>query len=425
VGTGKTLTATGSVADGHSGLNYTVNFVTNTTGAITAKAITITANSRIKIYGDAVVFAGTEFTVTAGSLASVDSIATVTLTSTGALVSAVVGTYPIVAVVGSAVFNAGTASNYAITYVNGTLTVNPRAANAAYIGQNVFVSSGSSSTTAQVTLTASVADPDGAGSIANANVTFTDLLSGKVLASGVKVSLVSNSDTHTGTANTVVTLSTGQYGAQEYLIEVKVGGSYYNTQQTTADSTSAAYKATHAMVSVMIPATAFSTQGAGPLDKLSSAAGQYGDATQVGYTVGMKYNSKGTSPQGQVQLVVQRSDGTYYIKSNSISSLAFAAKVGTQPSKDVTIYTKASIYKVANGVLTSVDGGVTLRVDAHEGCTTSPSCSLSSSDTIGFTVLSSKDSSLYYSNNWVYDSNTLAWKTVNQLVTGPTAVVIN
>ena len=91
----------------------------------------------------------------------------------------------------------------------------------------------------------------------------------------------------------------------------------------------------------------------------------------------------------------------------------------------MTIYTKASIYKVANGVLTSVDGGVTLRVDAHEGCGTSPGCSGTGGDSIGFTVLSSKDSSLYYSNNWVFDSLTLAWKTVKQPVSGATAVVIN
>jgi hypothetical protein len=66
-------------------------------------------------------------------------------------------------------------------------------------------------------------------------------------------------------------------------------------------------------------------------------------------------------------------------------------------------------------------------VDAHEGCTTSPSCGSSSGDTIGFTVLSGKDSSLYYSNNWAYDNSTLAWKTILQPVTGAngTAVVIN
>ena len=46
---------------------------------------------------------------------------------------------------------------------------------------------------------------------------------------------------------------------------------------------------------------------------------------------------------------------------------------------------------------------------------------------IGFTVLSSKTSALYYSNNWVYDSATRAYRTVMQTVTGSasTGVVIN
>ena len=50
VGTGKTLTAAGSVNDGNSGNNYTVTFVTNTTGAITARAITVTAATNTKVY---------------------------------------------------------------------------------------------------------------------------------------------------------------------------------------------------------------------------------------------------------------------------------------------------------------------------------------------------------------------------------------
>jgi hypothetical protein len=141
--------------------------------------------------------------------------------------------------------------------------------------------------------------------------------------------------------------------------------------------------------------------------------------------MGLQYNSKGTNPQGQVQLVLQRSDGLYYVKSNSLSSLAFVTPVGTQPIKDVTVYTKASIYKVNGGTLTSIDGGVTLRVDAHEGCTTSPTCSTSSNDTIGFTVLSGKDSSLYYSDNWIYNTAIAGWSTVQQSLAGAAGVVIN
>ena len=312
------------------------------------------------------------------------------------------------------------------------VTVTQRLGIVAYIGQTLFVTSGSSSTTAQVTLSASVADPDPSHSIlGNATVTFTDLLTGKVLASGVKVSPVSNSNTSTGTANTVVTLSSGQYGAQQYLIQVTLAGYYQNCQQTgpvsnasgtyctgspPVDHSDPAYKAANPTVVVMIPLTINSMQAAGLIPKVAEAAGTYGDASSANYTVGLKYNNGGTNPQGQVQLILQRGDVTYYIKSNSLSSLAFSGIC----NKDVTVYTKASIYKISSGgALTSVDGNVSLRLDAHDGdnngvgtCT-----GLTSGDTIGFTVLSSKTSALYYSNQWVYDSATKSYRTKQQLIT--------
>jgi hypothetical protein len=304
------------------------------------------------------------------------------------------------------------------------LSITAREGRVAYIGHTVFVSSGSSSTTAQVTLTASVFD-DGTsvGSVTTGTVTFTDLLSGKVLASNVPVALV-NGDTHSGTANTIVTLSTGQYGAQQYLIEVTLNGQYKNLQQTGAASTSDAYKAAHPVVTVMIPETINSTQGAGTLPKLASAAGTYGDATSASYTMGLAYTNTGTNPQGQIQLVLLRPDGTYFVKSNSLTSLAFS-KPGTDGfNKDVTVYTKASIYKVTASGITSVDGNVTLRIDAHEGCVGSP-CSGSSGDAIGFTVLSSKNSALYYSNNWIYDTAKKGYATVMQAIAQTVAVVIH
>jgi hypothetical protein len=333
----------------------------------------------------------------------------------------VTGTYAITCAPGTLA-----SSNYLFTFSTGTLSVTPREAVVAYIGQTTFVTSGSSSTTAQVTLTASVADPDGLGTVGAATVDFYDLTSGKLLASGVKVSPVSNTDTRTGTATTTVTLSTGQYGAQSYLIEVRLGGQYRNTQQTGAAPGTAPYEAAHPMVTAMIPPTAYSTQGAAPISKLATAAGTYADAGSVRYSLGMKYNSKGTSPQGQMQIILQRGAGTYYIKSNSISSLAFSGATGSGPAKDVTIYAKASIFRIASdGTQTSIDGGVTLRIDAHEGCGSSPNCSGTSGDTIGVTVLSSKDSSLYYSNNWAYDSVTKSFRTLRQNVAGPSGVIIN
>jgi hypothetical protein len=344
--------------------------------------------------------------------------------------------------------NGGSDNNYSFNYVNGKITVVAQEAPVAYIGQTTFVTSGSSSTTAQVALSASLQDATGdLGNVGTATLTFTDLLSGKVLATGVKVSPVSNTNVTQGTANTIVTLSTGQYGAQEYLIQVSVDkGNYQNCQQTGAygttcqtgypapggtnpwpvDTSSTQYAAAHPTVTVMIPPTQYSMQGVGSIPILSSAAGSFGNATSANYTIGMQYNNKGTNPQGQIQLTLERAAGngypagTYYIKSNSISSMAFSNAPAGQPSKDVTIYTKASIYSVSSsGAMTSVDGNVTLRVDAHEGCATSPNCSSQTSpDLIGFTVLSSKTGNLYYSNNWIYNNAVAGWSTVEQSMPG-------
>jgi hypothetical protein len=73
VGTGKTLTPSGTVTDGNSGANYTYSFVNNTSGAITTRAITVTAASDSKVYDGNTTSAGVP-TVTAGSLVGGDSI---------------------------------------------------------------------------------------------------------------------------------------------------------------------------------------------------------------------------------------------------------------------------------------------------------------------------------------------------------------
>ena len=102
--------------------NYTVANP-NGTLTVTAKALTITASARTKIYGDVTTFAGTEFTSL--GLTNSDEVSSVTLSSTGAIATATVAgsTYSIVA---SAATGTGL-SNYTINYVDGALTVTPRA----------------------------------------------------------------------------------------------------------------------------------------------------------------------------------------------------------------------------------------------------------------------------------------------------------
>ncbi|SMC48537.1 MBG domain-containing protein [Pedobacter africanus] len=84
--------------------------------------LTITANSSSKTYGNAVTFAGTEFT--AAGLVNGNTVTGVSLNSTGAAATATVAgsAYPIVA---SGATGTGLA-NYNISYNNGALTVNPK-----------------------------------------------------------------------------------------------------------------------------------------------------------------------------------------------------------------------------------------------------------------------------------------------------------
>jgi hypothetical protein len=104
-GTGKTLTATGSVNDGNSGNNYAVTFVADNTGVINQRAISITANpGQNKIVGTV----DPVFTYTVGGLGLVGGD-----TLTGVLARAPGET------VGGYAFNLGTldaGTNYIITF---------------------------------------------------------------------------------------------------------------------------------------------------------------------------------------------------------------------------------------------------------------------------------------------------------------------
>jgi hypothetical protein len=71
VGTGKTLTPAGSVDDGNGGNNYAVTFANNTAGVITARAVTVTADAKIKVIGQP--DPALTFQVTSGSLIPGDS----------------------------------------------------------------------------------------------------------------------------------------------------------------------------------------------------------------------------------------------------------------------------------------------------------------------------------------------------------------
>jgi hypothetical protein len=129
-GTGLTLTPTGSVNDGNGGHNYAVTFVANTTGVITARAITVTAATNTKTY-DGTTSAAATPAVTAGSLVSGDAAA-----FTESYGSPDVGTRLTLTAAGSVNDGYG-GQNYAVTYVantTGQITAGP-AAQLAFVTQ--------------------------------------------------------------------------------------------------------------------------------------------------------------------------------------------------------------------------------------------------------------------------------------------------
>jgi hypothetical protein len=126
-GTPATASVTGSPYDivvsdalGEGLGNYTISYVKGSF-TVDPKALTVTANDQSKNYGDIYTFAGTEF-ATLGLINS-DAVDSVTLTSDGATATASVTGSPY-DIVASAGVGSGL-GNYTITYVNGSLTVDP------------------------------------------------------------------------------------------------------------------------------------------------------------------------------------------------------------------------------------------------------------------------------------------------------------
>jgi hypothetical protein len=121
-----------SNAQGSGLMNYTISYVSGTLNinpanlTITADADANAANGQTafsKSYGQALTFAGSEFTTS--GLVNSDSVSSVSLSSTGAGASATVAGSPYTVTINSA--QGSGLSNYTISYVNGSLTVSPKA----------------------------------------------------------------------------------------------------------------------------------------------------------------------------------------------------------------------------------------------------------------------------------------------------------
>ena len=112
------ITGSGAGGGTYTPANYVTTYVDGTLTVVPA-ALTITANDATKTAGTALSFAGTEFTST--GLKNGDTVAAVTLVSSGTPTAAASGAYAIDA--SNAAGGTYVASNYATTYTAGTLAV--------------------------------------------------------------------------------------------------------------------------------------------------------------------------------------------------------------------------------------------------------------------------------------------------------------
>jgi len=355
------------------GSNYSLSYVgANLT--INQRAATIVANAFTRLFGEA----NPTFTAVVSGTANNETL-NYSLTTVATQFSPV-GSYTILVSLGSN-------PNYSVVTTPATLTIEERDAAARYIGQTIAVASGSSATSAQVSLAASVQDPTGLG-LVGAKVTFIDTLTNRVLASNVPVSPVAGSPFN-GTANTFVTLSTGTYGSQLYNVKVIVTGNYTNEAQLSGSSAS---------ITVTKPAGTEMISASGRIAQSSGVAGTYGvtvsgDAT---FSVDLKYNKSGKNLQGKVELLLPSSDGSQiYIKSNALNSMVIDGQ-----KVNGTVYVKANATRLnADGTTTTLEGNISLRIDLSEA----------NSGMVAITAMSST-SQLLYSNDWYFDETLRGWK---------------
>ena len=175
-GTGLSLSAAGSITDGNSGSNYTVSYVANTTGVITARAITVTATTNTKNYDDTTAATAVP-TVSGGSVVAGDTAAFTETYNTSA-----VGTGLTLTAAGS-VNDGNSGNNYAVSFVPDTTGVISNGTNistsTSVVGTPEPVEYGNS-----LTFTATVTATGGGVAPSAGSVDFWDVTTGTNLGDG-------------------------------------------------------------------------------------------------------------------------------------------------------------------------------------------------------------------------------------------------
>jgi hypothetical protein len=228
VGTGKTLSPSGSVSDGNSGANYTVTFANSTAGVITAKALTPSVTANAKTYDGT--NAATIGTCTLSGIIAPDVVTC--SAGTAAFADKSVGTNKTVTASGITLGGAD-AGNYSLSSTTATANANITARPLTVTAQtNTKTYDGGTTASASPTITSgSLATGDTAnftesydnknvgtgktltpsGSVSDGNtgnnyaITFATNTSGSITAKSVTASVTANNKTYDGGTTATIT----------------------------------------------------------------------------------------------------------------------------------------------------------------------------------------------------------------------------
>jgi hypothetical protein len=319
-------------------------------------------------------------------------------------------------------------SNFSVTNpVNSTLTINPEDARVNYAG-NIFVGIPLSSTSAPITLIATIQDITAVtgdpaydaypGDIRNATLTFVNRDASNATLCTAPVLLVNSSDPKTGSVTCTFTGSVGSSGSTQYTVGIVVGN--YYTRDASTDNT----------VVTISQVGAGMITGGGYLVMQNSAgtiAGDPGTKNNFGFNV--QYKQVGGTLHGNINSIVRRkeSDGiqhVYQIKGNSMTALAVyqwvnnawvagcTGATSTSPCK-AQFNGKANIQDITNpAAAIGILGNDSLQFNMTDYG------SPGSSDTLGITLWNGTGG-IWFSTKWVGTPPA----TVEQLLGGGNLVV--
>lgn len=238
-------------------------------------------------------------------------------------------------------------------------------ARAYYTGALFASTSGATSSTATVTLSATIKDITAvigdaaydvfAGDIRNATVSFIDRDNGNAVIATVPVGLVLAGDLLTGTATYNWATSIGTGDSKQFTIGIRVNN--YYTRNAGEENT---------IVTVSKPLNDFIT-GGGYLVLTNSAGQKAGTAgTKNNFGFNVKFNKRGTNLQGNINSIFRRmeTDGilhVYQVKGNAMTSLSVNSNDAA--AKKAVFNGKANMQDITNPLApVSLGGNLTLQV---------------------------------------------------------------